>query len=205
MTLKHKTLAMLAGALVISFIAIACGEATTQEVIQTQRALNIVENTQIAATKTVAAGGVVTENGAITTGEGSQASIQATNTAATSTALVGATPTATATQVVVQVPDGPALTDADNPTVNMGENVFEPDVIKVVLGTTVTWVNSRRSASSTKSLEGETEEWNSDAMSKPTFGDAATFQHTFTVLGCHQYGSFYSGEDSRGAVCVVEQ
>lgn len=205
MTLKRKTVGVFGIALIISIIAIACGGPTTENIIATQQALNRIENTQIAATKTVAAGGEVTEDGRITTGEGSIASIQATRTSATSTALAGATPTPTPTQVVIEVPEGPTLTDADNPTVQIGENVFTPALIKVVVGTTVTWENPRRSASSTKSLEGQAEVWDSGAMSKGTFATGpASFSHTFTIPGCHQYGSFYSGETSRGAVCVVE-
>ncbi len=205
MTLKKKSFGVLSVALVISLIAIACGERTT-DVIATQSALNRAENTAIARAATIAAGGDPDSNEGITTGAGSIASIQATNTSATSTALVGATPTATATVVVVQVPEGPVLTDADDPTVQMEENKFNPAVIKVAPGTTVLWENPRRSASSTKSLEGEAEVWDSGAMSKGAFDTGPKqFTHQFTILGCHQYGSFYSGETSRGAVCVVEE
>ncbi len=205
MTLKRQTLVVVAIAMTIAVIAVACGE-TTENVIATQQAVNRAENTAIAATKTVAAGGSVTNDGRLTTGEGSIASIQATNTAATSTALVGATPTPEPTEVVIDVPEGPTLTDADNPLIQIGDQgVFTPDLIKVQVGTTVTWVNPRRSASSTASDDGEAEDWNSGAMSRGAFAtEDPTFSHVFTIPGCHKYRSLFSGDSGTGAVCVVE-
>lgn len=205
MTLKRQTMAVVAIALMVAVIAIACGE-STENVIATQQAINRAENTATAAAKTVEAGGDPNAGDGLTTGQGSIASIQATNTAATSTALVGATATTVPTVVVIDVPEGPTLTDADNPTVQIGDQgKFTPEVIKVQVGTTVTWENPRRSASSTASQEGEAEEWNSNAMSRGTFStEPARFSHTFTIPGCHKYESRFSGDTGTGAVCVVE-
>lgn len=205
MTLKKKTISVFAIAMTIALIAVACGE-NTQEALQAELELINIDNTAEARAATIAAGGDPDSNEGLTTGAGSLASIQATNTAATSTALVGATPTPTPTPVVIDLPDGPTLTDADSPTIQIGnQGVFTPDVIKVKVGTTVLWENIRRSASSTASQEGEAEEWNSGAISKGTFDtEPARFTHTFTVPGCHKYSSLFSGDSGTGAICVVE-
>ena len=210
MTLRNKTLSVLVVAFVLSIVAVACGESTVN-IIATNAKENQIENTAVARQATIDAGGDPDAGGGITTGEGSIASQQATRTAATSTALAGATPTPTATPVIIEVPvDGPTLTDADNPVVQIGElGEFTPDIIKVKVGTTVTWENPRRSASSTASTEDASdptkEQWNSDSMSKGTFDrEPARFSWTFTKLGCHQYASLYSGDIGTGAVCVVE-
>ena len=207
MTLKTKTLSVVAISLIVSIIAIACGGESTENVIATQQALNRLENTQIAASATIAAGGSIDPEGGIQVGAGSLAAQAQTAVAVTSTALALASPTPTPTEVVIEVPtDGPVLTDADSPTIQIGDQgAFTPDLITVQVGTTVLWENPRRSASSTASLDGEAEEWNSGAMSKGTFDtDPARFTHTFMVPGCHRYKSLFSGDSGEGAVCVVE-
>ncbi len=205
MSLKKKTLSVLAIAMTVALVAVACGE-NTQEALHDELRIINAESTAQTRAATIAAGGDPDSNEGLTTGVGSLASIQATNTSATSTALVGASPTPTATPVVIDLPDGPVLMDADSPTIQIGnQGVFTPDVIKVKVGTTVLWENPRRSASSTASKADQGEEWNSGAISKGTFDtDPARFSHTFTVLGCHQYSSLFSGDSGTGAVCVVE-
>lgn len=205
MTLKRQTMIVMAIAMTIAVVAVACGE-TTENVIGTQQAINRAENTAVAATMTIAAGGTIDDDGRLAVGEGSRAALQQTATAATSTALVGATPTPIPTEVVIEVPAGPTLTDADNPLVQIGDQgVFTPEVIKVQVGTTVTWENGRRSASSTASDEGELEQWNSGAMSRGAFDTGPKqFTHQFTIPGCHKYRSLFSGDSGTGAVCVVE-
>ncbi len=205
MSLKTKTFSVFAISMTVALIAVACGE-NTQEALQSELRLINADNTAIARQATIDAGGDPDSNTGLTTGAGSQASIQATNTAATSTALVGATPTPTPTPVVINVPEGPTLTDADNPTIEIGaQGSFTPDLIKVQIGTTVLWENPRRSASSTASLDDQAEQWNSGAMSKGTFDtEPARFSHTFTIPGCHQYASLFSGDTGTGAICVVE-
>ena len=160
MTLKTKTLSVVAVALIVAIIAVACGE-STQGIIATEQAIIRAEFTA-GARATLIASGVDPDEIVIgrTTGEGSLASISATNTSATSTALVGATATPVPTEVVITVPDGPTLTDADSPTIQIGDQgAFTPDLVKVQVGTTVLWENPRRSASSTASQKGEAEEW----------------------------------------------
>jgi plastocyanin len=199
MTFRARILSVLATALVIA--AAACGGETTASIIQTQQA----ENKNTNATATAQAGG----SGGFTVGSGSVAEQQQQSFAATSTALAaaggGATPTATPSSEV-QAPEGPALTDADNPTIEItSTGMFVPEVIKVKVGTTVTWTTTRRSAISTTSLPGEAEQWDSGPMSKGTFDPGpATYQHTFTTLGCHRYMSTQSNERVVAAVCVEE-
>lgn len=205
MSLKKKTISVIAISMTIALIAVACGE-DTQEALQSELRAIHADSTAVARAATIAAGGDPDSNEGLTTGAGSQASIQATNTSATSTALVGATATPSPTPVVIDVPDGAVLTDADSPTIQIGNvGAFTPEVIKVKIGTTVLWENPRRSASSTASVEDSEEQWNSGAFSKGTFDtDPARFSHTFTVLGCHQYSSLFSGDSGTGAICVVE-
>jgi plastocyanin len=205
MTLKSRTLIIVAAAMIVSIIAVACSSESTADIVATAAWQNKVDNDNATRQAIIDAGGDPDNPQGPQVGSDSLAAKAQEAAKATATALALASPTPVPTEVVIDVPEGPTLTDADNPTIQVGDNIFEPDLIKVKVGTTVTWENPRRSASSTRSLEGEAEQWDSDALSKGTFDkEPARFSHTFTVLGCHKYGSFYSGETSRGAVCVVE-
>jgi plastocyanin len=205
MTLKSRTLIIMAAAMIVAMIAVACGSESTADIVATSQAQNKLDNDNATRQAIIDAGGDPDNPQGPQVGSGSLAEKAQEAAKATATALAQATPTPVPTAVIIDVPDGPTLTDADNPTIQIGDNVFEPDLIKVKVGTTVTWENPRRSASSTRSLEGEAEQWDSDALSKGTFDkEPARFTHTFTIPGCHKYGSFFSGETSRAAVCVVE-
>lgn len=193
-------------ALMITALAIACSSESTASIVQTQTAENRIENTAIAREATLAAGGDPDAGGGVDVDGDSAAARARQSFNATATAQaqgLGSTPTPTPVPEEIVAPDGPALTDADSPTVDILPNEFSPRIILVAAGTTVTWSNDRRSASSVKALEGQDEVFDSGAISKGTFDPGpATFTHTFTMPGCHEYGSFFSGETSRGAVCV---
>jgi plastocyanin len=208
MTLRFRITAVIFVALAATTVAIACSGETTASIVQTQTAENRIQNTQVAREATIAAGGDPDAAGGIDVGSDSAAARARQSFAATQTAIasgIGDTPTPTPTPAELVAPDGPALTNADSPTVDMQPNAFVPAIIKVKVGTTVTWTNGRRSASSVKSLEGQAEVFDSGAISKGTFDkDPAKFEYTFTIPGCHEYGSFFSGETNRGAVCVEE-
>ena len=205
MTLKIRTISIMAAAMIISMVAVACATESTADVIATSQAENKAAADMATRQAIIDAGGDPENPQGPQVGSGSLAEKAQEAAKATATALALASPTPVPTAVVIGIPEGPTLTDADNPTVQIGDNFFEPDLIKVKVGTTVTWENPRRSASSTRSLEGEAEQWDSDALSKGTFDkEPARFSHTFTIPGCHKYGSFFSGETSRAAVCVVE-
>ena len=200
MTLRSRVISLLLISSAVTLVTIACGGETTSEVIQTQQAQNRIDN----ATATAAALANRTPTVAGTGTGLSQSEIARQTAIAQATAAAG-TPTAGAGGEDVEMPDGPALTDADSPTVTIGDRgVFTPEVIKVKVGTTVTWTTERRSASSTTSFPGEEEQWDSGPFSKPAFGDAVPYKHTFTIPGCHRYRSNPSGDIGTGAVCVEE-
>ena len=200
MTLRSRVISLLFISTAVTLITIACGGQTTSEVIQTQQAQNRIDN----ATATAFARANASPTVAGTTTGLSQAEIARQTAIAQATAAAG-TPTADAGGEEVQMPEGPALTDADSPTVNIGDGgTFTPEVIKVKVGTTVTWINDRVSASSSTSLPDEAEQWDSGNLNRPPFQEAGTFQHMFTIPGCHRYRSLPSGDRGTGAVCVEE-
>ncbi len=203
MTLKKKTLSVIAIAMTIALIAVACGE-TTEDIVATNAAQNRADNDAATRQAIIDAGGDPDNPQGPQVGDNSEAARRQQAAKETATALALVTPTPTPTPAAVEIPDGPALTDADDPVIEIGaQGSFTPDVIKVASGTTVRWENPRRSASSTKALEGEAEQWDSGSMSKGTFDTGpATFEHTFTIPGCHKYASFFSGDSGEGAVCV---
>lgn len=205
MTLKMRSLSIILGALVIALVAVGCGERTS-DILATSAAANRQENDLATRQAVIAAGGDPDATVAAAVGIGSRAELQRISTNATSTALAGASPTPTATAVVIDLPDGPVLTDADNPVVQMGSaGEFTPAILKVQVGTTVKWENPGKSAHSTTSVPDSEESWDSGAISKGAFStEPASFSHTFMVTGCHQYASNFPGDTGTGAVCVVE-
>lgn len=205
MTLKKKSAGVVAVALVIAIIAVACGE-STEDIVATSAAQNRIDNDNATRQAIIAAGGDPDNPQGPQVGENTEAAERQRIAAITATALSLVTPTPSPTPAAIEVPDGPALTDADNPTVQIGDQgVFTPEILKVQVGTTVVWENPRRSASSTRNFDGEAEIWDSGAFSKGTFDtDPARYSHTFTIPGCHRYGSFFSGDSGEGAICVVE-
>ena len=101
------------------------------------------------------------------------------------------------------VPDGPAKTGEVTVTITGG--IFNPPLIKVKVGTTVTWENQSGSASNATSMEGEAEQWDTDAIWNSAFDrDVCCGRHTFSVVGCHRYESSFSNDSGIGIVCVVE-
>lgn len=205
MTLKKKSACVVAIALVIAVVAVGCG-ATTEDIVATSAAQNRIDNDNATRQAIIDAGGDPDNPQGPQVGDNTEAAERQRIAAITATALSLVTPTPSPTPAPVEVPDGPALTNADSPTVQIGDQgVFTPEILKVQVGTTVLWENPRRSASSTKSIEGEAEVWDSGAISKGTFDtDPARFEHTFTIPGCHKYASFFSGDSGEGAICVVE-
>ena len=205
MTLKMKTAGVIVVSMAIALIAVACGE-TTENIVATNAAQNIIDNNNATREAIIAAGGDPDNPQGPQVGADSEAAKRQEAAKETATALAQLPPTPTPTAVVIDLPDGPTLTNADNPTIQFGDQgTFTPEIIKVEVGTTVRWENARRSASSTASDEGEAEVWDSGALSKGTFDtDPASFEHTFTIPGCHKYSSLFSGDTGTGAVCVVE-
>ena len=214
-------------ALLIAFWAVltalaavtACGGSSQFETIQTFEAEQKIVDTTATAEAVVAAGG--DPDAGIQVGAGSIAAQAQATAAAKATAQVeGGTESGGSavgseagseseqeegTEVAeIEVPDGPAL--EGEVTVNMTDSAFfEPEVIKVKVGTTVKWENPRGSPSSATSFEGEAEEWDTADLWKSSFNpEVCCGTHTFTIVGCHRYRSEFSGDTATGAVCVVE-
>lgn len=116
---------------------------------------------------------------------------------------VEASPTPPPTDFVPVVPSGPA--QEGEVTVTITQGVFDPQVVKVKVGTTVIWENESGAASSATSLEGEAEQWDTEDIWKSAFNrEVCCGQHTFRIPGCHRYRSVFSNDTGVGAVCVVE-
>ena len=222
--MKYKTLALFIGVWAFSApaVMIACGESTSQfETIQTFEAEQKILSSTSTAEAIVAAGG--DPDAGIQVGVGSiAAQAQATAAAkATADAETGSTEGGKAVgsdagseqaqvesgeseDIEIEIPEGPALED-EAIVVMKDPAFFEPEIIKVKIGTTVTWENPRGSPSSATSFEGEAEQWDTTDLWKSSFNpEVCCGSHTFTIVGCHRYRSEFSGDTATGAVCVVE-
>ena len=206
-------------AMTVATAITACGGPSQFETIQTFEADLKVENATATAEAVIAEGG--DPDAGITVGKNTiAAQIQATAQArateeaesgeASGGAAVGSEAGSEQSQVEgeeaaeIEVPEGAAL-EGEARVLLTDTYFFEPEVIKVKVGTKVIWENPRSSASSARSFEGEAEQWDTGALWKPSFGgDECCGEHTFTIVGCHRYRSEFSGDTATGAVCVVE-
>ena len=211
-------IAVLAAVTLATAIA-ACGGPSQFETIQTFEADLKVQNATATAEVVIAEGG--DPDAGITVGKNTiAAQIQATAQArateeaesgeASGGAAVGSEAGSESEQeegaeaAEIEVPEGAAL-EGEARVLLTDTYFFEPEVIKVKVGTKVIWENPRSSASSARSFEGEAEQWDTGALWKPSFGgDECCGEHTFTIVGCHRYRSEFSGDTATGAVCVVE-
>jgi len=206
---------VVAGAMAITLVALACGGPTSTEIVQTQTALNKESNATATANAVATAGGDVREHVAFKVGKGSIAeqvqltqAAKATAAVAAGEAVAGASSGATVTpvpEVVTEAPEGPALTgDVEILIKNLG--VMDPEGVKITVGTTVTWANIERTNHSTRSDPDQDESWDSGDMArKVTEKEFKTFSHTFTVPGRYTYGSGLDYDKGRGVIFVVEE
>ena len=223
--MKNKAVALLIGVWALSTLTatvVACGETTSQfETIQTFEAEQKVVNATATAAAVIAAGG--DPDAGIQVGENTiaaqiQATAQARATADAETGsqtggkAVGTDAGSEQAQVTgsedeeteIEVPEGPAL-EGEATVIMTDPSFFEPEIIKVKVGTTVTWENPRSSASSATAFDGEAEQWDTTDLWKSAFNpEVGSGSHTFQVVGCHRYRSEFSGDTATGAVCVVE-
>tara|TARA_B110001454_G_scaffold124822_1_gene116476 strand:+ start:281 stop:982 length:702 start_codon:yes stop_codon:yes gene_type:complete len=108
----------------------------------------------------------------------------------------------------IDMPEGPVLEGDVEVTIGQG-GVMEPQTVKVNAGTTITWLNSRGAASSSTADEGQADMWDSGAFNKGPFDktpDQFSYAREFTIPGCFQYKSLYSGDADTGnfgVVCVI--
>ncbi len=221
--MKNNTILLL-GTLSLVFALgaaiIGCGETTSQfETIQTFEAERKVEIATATAAAVIAAGGdpdAGIQVGANTIAAQIQATAQARATAEaeagtdTGQAAVGTDAGSetkqeqTGEQAEIEVPEGDAL-EGEATVIMADPAFFEPEVIKVKVGTTVKWENPRGSPTSARSLEGEAEQFDTGELWKSAFNtEKCCGEHTFQVVGCHRYRSEFSGDTAIGAVCVVE-
>ncbi len=221
MSIRTRVILVLTAALVLTTIMAACSSGpTTVEIVETTKAQNKIDNATATAEVIIARGGDPNEV-EVEVGSGSAAEKAAQEQAATATAQAaegiikesvgGASDDELAQGAAfeVEVPDGPALTGViEVQILSRGAEgtVFEPPVIKIATGETVTWINDRRSASSTTADPGQDEEWDSDDLHKGPFDkEPPSFAHQFTTEGCFTYHSRFSGDTATGAVCVVTE
>ena len=223
--MKNYALALLIGVWTLSTLtvaALACGEVTSQfETIQTFEAEQKVINATATAEAVIAEGGdpdAGIQVGANTIAAQIQATAQARATADAETGsqtggrAVGTDAGSEQAQVTgsedeeteIEIPEGPAL-EGEATVIMADPAFFEPEIIKVKVGTTVTWENPRSSASSATSFDGEAEQWDTTDLWKSSFNpEVGSASHTFQIVGCHRYRSEFSGDTATGAVCVVE-
>ena len=204
-----------------ALIAVACGGATQFQTVQTFEAEERIRISTSTAEAMVAAGldpdavvsgGVAatfraelaaTQTAEAETGGGSTGSASGSGSGSGSDTSISTDVGAGAVDFVPVVPDGPAAEGEVTVTITQGE--FDPQVVKVKAGTTVIWENLSGAASSSRSIDGQAEQWDTEDIWKSAFNrDVCCGQHTFTITGCHVYRSFFSNDQGVGAVCVVE-
>ena len=102
-----------------------------------------------------------------------------------------------------EVPEGPAQEGEVTVFIEQGE--FDPQVIKVKVGTKVIWQNKTAAASSATALDSADEQWDTGDIWRSAFNpEVCCGEHVFMVTGCHVYRSLFSNDTGVGAVCVVE-
>ena len=219
MSIRNRVILVLSGALILTTILAACSSRpTTVQIVETTKAQNKLDNAQATRQAVIDAGGDPDAQMQVAIDSDSAAAIANNERNATATALaesgviaegVGSTELAQGAAFDVEIPEGPALTgviEVDIPARGAEGVVFDPDIIKIVAGSTVRWGHDRRSASSSTSDPGQAEEWDSGDLHKGPFDkENPTFDHTFTVEGCFTYTSVFSGDTAVGAVCVVAE
>ena len=218
MSIRNRVILVLAGTFILTVVLVACGGPTTTEIVQTSTALNKVENATATAKIVLTAGGNPDEV-EVEIGTGSLAERQNILTAETATAEaeqgIFAEGVGSGGEVQqgaafdVDIPDGPA--ESGVIIVDIQQRgavgvVFDPDIVKITVGSIVKWTNSRRSASSTVADPGQDDSWASDSFSQGTFDkEPASFEYTFNIPGCFTYKSLFSGDTATGAICVVDE
>ena len=187
------------------------------QIVETTKAQNKLDNAQATRQAVIDAGGDPDAQMQVAIDSDSAAALANKERNATATALaesgvvaegVGSSEIAQGAAFDVEVPEGPALTgviEVEIPARGAEGVLFDPAVIKIAVGSTVSWGHDRRSASSSTSDPGQAEEWDSGAMNKGPFDkENPSFDHTFTVEGCFTYTSTFDNTAS-GAVCVVAE
>ena len=136
-------------------------------------------------------------------------SLTATAEAGGEAACIGSTCEQKEEKIEIDMPEGPVLEGIVEITIGQG-GVMDPQTVKVKSGTTVNWLNPKGAASSSSSDDGQDDMWDSGAFNKGPFDknpEDWTYSREFSIPGCFQYRSLYSGDADTGnfgVVCVVE-
>jgi len=216
MTIRHALAlaAVLLASLAIAAVAAACGGANTYNVIKTSEAQNKVDNataTSAAVETAIAKGEKPVLSGDASGGQlGIAGALRATAVAAAtataaaggsqSSALATATPSAADVQ---EAPPGDPLTGEVMVKILSGGKM-DPSILKVKVGTTVTWENTERANHTTASDPGQAESWDSGPMAR-LIGDTVNrkFSHAFTKAGRYTYRSNITIDEGDTAVVFV--
>ena len=220
--MKNKVLALsivVLMSLAIGTSVFACGGPTQFETIQTFEAEQKATNATSTAEAVIAEGGdpdADIQVGANTIAAQIQATAQARATADAETGsetggrAVGTDAGSEQAQVEgaeaeeIELPEGPAL-EGEATVIMADPSRFEPEIIKVKVGTTVTWENPRGSPTSATAFDSAAEQFDTGELWKSSFNpEVGSASYTFQVVGCHRYRSEFSGDTATGAVCVVE-
>ena len=212
-------LAVVALSATAALIAVACGGATQFQTVQTFEAEERVRISTATAEAMVAAGldpDALASGGAAATfvaeraltstaeaeaggGEGVGSGSGSGSEQAGSTDIGAA-----AADFVPEVPEGPAQEGEVTVFIEQGE--FDPQVIKVKVGTKVIWQNKTAAASSATALGEQAEQWDTGDIWRSAFNpEVCCGEHVFKVPGdCYVYRSLFSNDIGVGAVCVEE-
>lgn len=217
MSIRNRVVLILTGSFIFTIVLVACvtGPVTT-EIVRTQKAQNKIDNATATAVIVLTAGGNPDEV-EVEIGTGSAAEAHNIAAAETATALAeegiisegtGSSEVKQGAAFDVEIPDGPAESGVivvDIPLRGAEGMVFDPKIVKITVGSTVSWTNARRSASSSTADPGQDDFWDSGDLHKGTFDkEPPSFEYTFNILGCFTYSSQFSGDTATGAICVVE-
>lgn len=218
MSIRTRVILVLASALVLTTILAACGGPTTVQIVETTKAQNKLDNAQATRQAVIDAGGDPDATVQVQISGDSAAAKANEERAAEATAQAekgvfaqgsGSSEIAQGAAFEVTVPDGPAESGVivvGIPSKGAEGVIFDPDLIKITVGSTVRWTHDRKSASSSTSHPGQAEEWDSGDLHRGPFDkEDPSFEHTFTVEGCFTYFSNFSGDTGLAAVCVVAE
>ncbi|MBI4218637.1 MAG: hypothetical protein HY682_00740 [Chloroflexi bacterium] len=212
MSLARLTATAIAVAFAVALVAVACGGPTSTQLVQTVTTGQKIENATATA-KALIEKGLDPSNPQVIVGAGSlaeqfqQTAVAGLTATAQAVAAGGGTPAA-GTSEGDSLPKDPPAGDPLSGTVTVkieNRGLFNPQVIKIKVGTTVVWENTERTAHSSVSDPGQAEEWNSGTMSRRVGQtENVKFEYQFTKPGRYTYGSREGGENSLGVVFVME-
>jgi plastocyanin len=194
---------VIGGAFTVAVTSMACAEPSI-DIVKTQFA--VTRATADAATRVAqqtieAAGGID-----LSSLSGQIRATFAAGATATAQAEAAGITKATATPVSKELPPGDPIDGSA--TVNIGNaGQMDPQVIKITVGTTVTWLNTDRFAHNVATTSPNVpEQFQSGNLAWPLGSQEVTkFEFKFTKPGKYDYGSRWGGDSSNAVIWVVEK